>query len=465
MRALGPALAALIAGWAGACANQGAPPGGPEDKRPPVVVRTEPDTFATLTDLGSRVRFYFDERISESVSNGSLDDAVTVSPLTGEVRVHHDSRSLSVEVRGGFRPGLVYRVTLLPVVSDLFGNQMRDPFELVFSTGGTASPTALAGQVWDRITGRGVDGAVVHAVGDDSLVYVATSDAQGIYAFRYLPSGTFALTGFEDGDRNGEVGDREAQGEVVASVAPMDTALVDIPILTPDTTPAAALRASALDSVTVVVEFDDYLDPGQDSDGIGLELSRDGGPAPGVARVLLEGEYGAYVGQVSDSLMRLDSIDAARRATARARALRASALSDSAAVGRDTAAAAAPSDTVGGAPGAPGGAQEPPRRRPPPRLPGPARSTGAAATVPGRVLPGRRIVALLDAPVLFDVEYQVDVSSVTNINGLGGGGGSVTLVREAPAPAAADSAGASVSPDSASAVGAPPDSLPPAPNR
>jgi len=456
MRALGPALAALIAGWVGACANQGAPPGGPEDRRPPVVVRTEPDTFATLTDLDSRVRFYFDERISESVSNGTLDNAVTVSPLTGEVHVDHDSRSLSVEVRGGFRPGLVYRVTLLPVVSDLFGNQMRDPFELVFSTGGTASPTTLAGQVWDRITGQGVDGAVVHAVADDSLVYVATSDAQGIFAFRYLPSGTFTLTGFEDRDRNGEVGDGEAQGHVAASVAPADTAVIDIPVLPPDTTAAKALRASALDSLTVVVEFDDYLEPGQESEGIGVTLSREDGPAPGVARVLLEGEYGAYVGQVTDSLMRLDSIDAARRAP---RAPRVSPL-DSAALASDTTTVAVP-DTLAGGPGAPGGAAEPPRRRAPPRLPGPARGGrgGASTSTPGRVLPGRRVVALLDGPVRVDVAYQVDVSSVENINGLGGGGGSVTLLRQAPAPA--DSTAAPAQPDSASA-GVP---LTPAPNR
>ena len=78
---------------------------------------------------------------------------------------------------GGFRPGVVYRVTLQPVVRDMFGNTLRDPFELVFDTGAEPEETAVAGEVWDRITGRGVPDASVQAVGPDSLVHVSTSES------------------------------------------------------------------------------------------------------------------------------------------------------------------------------------------------------------------------------------------------------------------------------------------------
>ncbi|HSM59997.1 MAG TPA: hypothetical protein VK849_04330, partial [Longimicrobiales bacterium] len=79
------------------------------------MVRTEPDTLARVEAFRGPVRFHFDERISERVEGGSLDDAVLVSPRTGEVRVSHGRTDISVELSGGFRPGLVYRVTLLPV--------------------------------------------------------------------------------------------------------------------------------------------------------------------------------------------------------------------------------------------------------------------------------------------------------------------------------------------------------------
>ncbi len=409
-----------------------------------MIIRTEPDAFAEVTDLGRTVRFHFDERISEQVAGGTLDDAVTVSPRSGAVRVSHGSRTVSVEVEGGLRAGVVYRVTLLPVVRDLFGNQLGDPFELVFSTGAEPTPTALAGQIWDRTSGQGVQGALVSAVGPDSLVHVARADDQGIFAFRYLPAGTFTVTGFEDVDRDGEPGLREVQGTQSATLASGDTLLLDIPVLSPDTTAAVLARATALDSITVVLEHDDYLDPAAEASQVVVDLSRDVGDTPGVSRLFHEHEYAAYVRGVTDSLAaagggaRVPVAPVPGSDTLRLDP----AAPDSAAPGT-VPSDAVPSDTVPVAPPAPA-------RSPPPQLPGVrggggggAASGGQAGGTPGRVLPGRRLVVLLDAPLEVGVEYQVRVTSVLNLNGLPEGGGEATLVLEAPpppdTPAAADS--------------------------
>jgi hypothetical protein len=473
-------LAAVGVGWASGCANQGAPPGGPQDRRPPVIVRTEPEALAAVTDLRRAVRFHFDERISEQVAGGTLQDAVTVSPRGGAVRVSHGSRSVTVEVEGGLRPGVVYRVTLLPVVRDLFGNQLVDPFELVFSTGGEPTPTALAGQVWDRVSGQGVAGATVSAVGSDSLVHVARADAQGIFAFRYLPAGTFVVTGFDDLDRDGEPGPREVKGSVPATLAAGDTLLVDVAILAPDTTAAVLARASALDSVTLVLEHDDYLDPASEAAGVAVVLSRQTGDAPAVSRLFHEHEYAAYVREVTDSLAALGGAGAPGAPVARA---------DSAALPVDPSVApappdaVAPSDTAAGAPGAgvaraPAAAGAPAAARPGPRqLPGVRGGGGrgvgpggaqAAAAASGRVLPGRRLVALLDAPLEVGVEYQVRVTSVVNLNGVPGGGGETTLLLDAPPPAPSPPPQDDPAlPDSVAAPGdlpgaaPPPDSVPP----
>jgi hypothetical protein len=366
------------------------------------------------------VRFLFDERISESVTGGSLNDAVTVSPSTGAVRVRHARTSLSVEVEGGFRPGLVYRVTLLPVIRDMFGNQLRDPFELVFSTGGEAPPTALAGQVWSRINGQSTRGALVRAVGADSIVYVARSDDAGIYTFRYLPEGEYLITAFEDVDRDRELDAREPQGSVSSRIATGDTLLIDVPTLPTDTTPAIAVGATALDSVTVALELDDYLDESAPAAEVTVTLEREGGSAPGASRSFHEREYAAYVLQVSDSLARLDSIDAAAQPAAPPPA------PDSAGAAAGAGAAAA------GRAGQ--GAPNRPRGRPrPPSLPGSVSERGTSA----RPLPARRIVTLLEEPLEADVDYQLRVGGVVNINGVRDGGGEVTLrLRAAPEAAA-----------------------------
>ena len=381
------------------------------------------------------MRFHFDERISESVAGGTLEEAVTVSPRGGAVEVSHDGTTLSVRIEGGLRPGVVYRVTLLPVVRDLFNNQLRDPFELVFSTGGDPRPTTIAGEVWDRISGQGLRGGLVHAVGPDSLVHVSRTDDEGVFAFRYLPDGDFLVTGFEDVDRDGDVDAREVQGHVAVTVAQGDTLLVDVPVLPPDTTAAILGRATALDSMTVVLEVDDYLDPGRDPSGVQVELSRDGVLGPSVARIFHEHEYAAYVEQVTDSLAAAAPAGADPPPGAPVDSLALNAAPP------DSLPAGAPSDTAVVTPGgARAGAAAAPGAGPgPPPLPG-ARGGGQmpSALPPGRVLPGRRLVALLDGALEVGVEYRVQTATLVNINGLEGGGGEATLQLAAPPPPPAD---------------------------
>lgn len=411
---------------ASACARQGAPSGGPEDVRPPGVVRTFPEPLGRMTDLDGTVRFEFDERISERVQGGSLEEAVSISPRSGTVRVSHGSRSLTVGVEGGFLPDVVYRVTLNPVVSDLFGNRLADPFELVFTTGdGELVPTTLAGEVWDRVSGQPVQDALVVAAGTDGVVHQSSSDREGIFAFRYLPQGRFDIIAFRDENRNREVDSTEVQGATTVDMSAADTLLTDISVLEPDTAAAVVSEARALDSVTVAVTFDDYLDPAADASEIEVSISAAGAGAHAVQRIFHEGEYARYVEAVSDSLARLDSIDAAVADTAAPVADTVAPVADTIAQVADTVAQVVdPADTV--------------RIRPPAR-PGPPTLQPLQGARPGptqdgrRVLPGRRIVLLVSEPLTYDVEHEVRVSGVVNINGLTGGGGVAPLVLETPA--------------------------------
>lgn len=415
------AVGAAVAG--GACARQGAPPGGPEDQRPPVVVSTTPAAFDRVDDPAQPIVFRFDERISERPSGVTLDEAVTISPRTGDVRVSHGRRDLTVRVDGGLRPGIVYRVTLQAVVSDMFGNRLVDPFELVFSTGGEPAPTTVAGEVWDRITGRGVAEASVQAVGPDGLVHVTGADRDGIYAFRYLPAGELDVVAFEDRNRDGAPDSTEVQGRARIGVAVGDTLFRDIAVLPPDTTPANVMDAEVVDSVTVAVRFDDPLDPDQAVDDLVVDLSREDGAAPAVVQRFQEAAYAAFVEVVTDSLARLDSIDAeaAAEAAAEAVALEPDSLSG---VEPDP-----PADSVAISP-EPDPEPVLPMRRPPPALtpgsgpaPGPVEGTD-------RVLPGRRVVLLLDAPLELDAVYTVRIDGARNIHGLPDGGGDAEVLWE-----------------------------------
>jgi len=183
------------------------------------------------------------------------------------------------------------------------------------------------------------------------------------------------------------------------------------------------MTASALDSVTAVLEFDDYFDFDAAVGAVTVQIEGPDGPGPTVARLLHEREYIAYVETVVDSLLRLDSLDAAARAAAAptdTAALADSAVADS----------AAPPPPPGQATGQAGGA---PSRPAPPALTG-VRSGGRGGG-PDRPLPGRRLVALLASPLEVDIEYDVTVSGVVNINGVPEGGGEATLLLPPPEPA------------------------------
>ena len=100
--------------FVGACARPVAPTGGPVDFIPPMIAETWPEPFETIEPTRDPVKIVFSERISERPTEGTLANAVFVSPVTGEHRVKHTRSGLEIEVIGGFKPDLVYRVRFFP---------------------------------------------------------------------------------------------------------------------------------------------------------------------------------------------------------------------------------------------------------------------------------------------------------------------------------------------------------------
>jgi hypothetical protein len=356
------------------------------------------------------------------------------------------------------------------VIRDLFGNQLQDPFELVFSTGAEITASAVAGLIWDRITGTGLEDYLVTAMTEDSTVYLARTDTGGIYALRYLVPGTYTLTAFQDRNRNERADSTEVQGSVTQTISGADTLFSDIPVLLPDTSPARLQSVAVLDSGMIALTFDDYLDPSAPASRIVVSLvGPDSTPRP-AGRVFQEPEYVAWAAQIQATLARLDSME--EEAAARARAL----------AERDTANA---SDSARAALERPDSAQTGPPRPPvPPELPGisggrsisvrrPSGGTGEEGppTGPdGNPLPGRRLVVQLSVPLEPEVTYLVRTQGVVNVNGVPDGGGEAEAERPAPPPPDTTSVPDSTFVPDTAAVGdtipptdtvPPPDTIPP----
>ena len=392
------------------CANQGAPPGGPRDLTGPQVVETFPDTFAVLTAFDEEIRIVFDERISERGVRGTLDGAVIISPESGAVSVRHSSRALRVTMEGGFQPDEVYRVTVLPVVQDLFRNEMAGAFEFIFSTGAEMTPTVLAGSIVDRITEELIEGARVRARverppgmegSDDQVVptHVAITDSSGVYAFRYVPSGRYEITAFMDQNRNGEPDDIEPIGTGREELNPADTVFLNFSLLAPDTTPAMVGSVEVVDSLTLAVEFDDFLDSASELTGVSVSLGPDSLAPPEVITIMHERDYLGRMDAIQDSLHVADSIRFEEEQQ-RIELLRSA--------GDSVTAAEIESELT--------------RPRPP--------AQSDARALQTRDLPKQVLYLLLADTLATDQPYELSVTGVTNINGLPGGGGTAEVLRE-----------------------------------
>ncbi len=419
----------------GACARPGRPMGGPEDRAPPMVVSTWPDTFEVIAATRDPVRINFNERVSERPTQGRLADAVIVSPAMGDVDVKHTRTGLEIAVAGGFKAGLVYRVRVLPILRDLFNNPMEGPFELVFSTGGEFDAHVLAGVVTDRITGEPVEGARVDAtrIGEEGAepgpAYTSRTDSAGIYILRYVPAGPFTVAVYEDVNRNRQADFRELQGTASVQLGLLpprkDTLVTSLALLRPDTTPARLIRVEAPDSLVLEVEFDDFLPPGLPPGASQISVRAEGQEEIGVVAVLWERELDSLRAfrdsvRVADSLrMRTDSLQAlADSLGALLPALRAA--GDSVAI--DSVARALDAVLARLAPSV--------APAPPPRQA--ARGQARGPDEPRPILPEQGFFLILASPLPRDVPHMVRVNGIRNVNGVVEGGGEATVTWKPP---------------------------------
>lgn len=266
----------VLALTAPACAHVEPPPGGPEDKTPPMITSMQPDTMAVVPNLTGPVVLRFSERISEQ---GAIE-AVSVSPRTSTVRVDRGRDGIRVSLRGGWLPGTIYHVTVTPEIRDLFNNRLAAPTTLVFSTGPAIPQTLVLGSVTDRITGQASAETRVEAVRlADSLVYAVPTDSAGAFRIAHIPTGAYLLRAYRDANRNRALDGYEPRDSAALEVGAAQRASIPLAIVDPDSTAPRATGATASAGGRVELRFDDYLDPAQALDSTMVAIVDSAGPA------------------------------------------------------------------------------------------------------------------------------------------------------------------------------------------
>ena len=302
------------------CAQLGAPPGGPEDRNPPHLLRISPDTNA-LNARPRSIELRFDEIVNErpSQGGGELSNLFLLSPRRGRVDVRWHRSRLEIRPRRGWAPNTTYTLTQLRGVTDLRGNVDTSEYRYQFTTGPTRPVAAIRGQVFDWVAGRVAPRAYVEAVQlPDSLTYSEYADSLGRFEIRYLPPGRYLLRAALDENKNLVIDRRERFDSATVTVT--DSVRRELLAFIHDSAGPGITTVDASDSLTLRATFDRPLQPGVPVQANQFSLKAADSTVVAIASVLLGSAYekeqqdSARAKAVRDSVQRVQVADSIRRA-------------------------------------------------------------------------------------------------------------------------------------------------------
>ncbi|MFQ6093991.1 MAG: Ig-like domain-containing protein [bacterium] len=254
-----------------ACAKQGFPPGGPEDKTPPEVISSFPPPGATGVDVRTAVSIGF----SEWMEKRSLKESIFISPIPKPPpKIMVKTKSVQIDLVGGLDFDQTYVFTVGTGAKDLHGNRLKSSWTFAFSTGDLIDSGRISGRIIWR-EGE-VEGAYAWAYvlkdvpGPDPATdppdYITQADGSGFYSFAYLSPGRYRLFAFVD--RDGEAKYTVGQdplgvptGDVVLTPGQLDAGNRDFILAVRDTTRPECVSVVAADRVHVDLRFSEPIDP------------------------------------------------------------------------------------------------------------------------------------------------------------------------------------------------------------
>jgi hypothetical protein len=236
------------------------PPGGPPDAAPPAILDIQPDSGAVLAEWRGAAVIRFNEVIDEMPQ--SLDRQVLLSPVAGGVEVSWHRSLIRVRPREGWKQGRVYRLELLPGITDLRRNRLDSGRVVIFSTGPAIPRAALRGTVLHWTEQRALGRALVQAAHrPDTVPYLALADSSGDFTLTGIPPGDYVVHAVQDQNSNRRRDPREAYDSALVRVD--SAARLVLWAFAHDTVGPRLRNVEPADSVTFRLEFSQHLDPRQ----------------------------------------------------------------------------------------------------------------------------------------------------------------------------------------------------------
>lgn len=198
------------------CAVQAPPGGGPIDRTPPEIVYSYPPPDSTGVKKLDRIRIRFSERMNEGSSGGNI----FFSPLLEYEQEWESSDELHIILKDTLEASQTYVLVLGSEIKDLrAGNNLKQSFQLAFSSGDVIDRGRIAGRVFGVSRSKAAT-LLAYRVPSDTpgvdlqkrAAYISQSGDDGSYLLNYLRPDKYRVFALVDQNNNGMI---DAQNERV----------------------------------------------------------------------------------------------------------------------------------------------------------------------------------------------------------------------------------------------------------
>ena len=188
------------------CARISSPPGGPEDKEPPVLISSIP-TDGQTNYSESTITLTFDE----SVTTKAIETNLIITPsITGSFKTKVKRNKIELSFDSTWRENTTYSLNFGNTIADLNEGNQPSNLYLSFSTGPTIDSLSVSGTITNLYSTEPVENALVSLyttqdtidITSGKALYYTKTDSAGNYKFQNLPNGNFLVYGVVDKNNN-----------------------------------------------------------------------------------------------------------------------------------------------------------------------------------------------------------------------------------------------------------------------
>ncbi|MCK5832299.1 Ig-like domain-containing protein [bacterium] len=194
------------------CARIQAPQGGPEDKSPPEIVETNPQSLSLGVSPTENIVICFDEYIKP------IKNATILLPRVEGLETKIKGKKLTITHKEPFSPNTTYRVSISSKISDYRNNYLSGSEGFAFSTGQSIDSLDIRGRIYQKngFSPAGDMRVEAFALEDisplrivDNPIAASWVGVDGRFTLNNLPERDYFLRAFRDINGDGQPNDGE----------------------------------------------------------------------------------------------------------------------------------------------------------------------------------------------------------------------------------------------------------------